>query len=110
METFTEVVLSIKDGKRVGFRYLNLGGWEEEFGIVEVDHHFFPTVLFTRSWGSWERKVLTPKAVEDSVDSKKPVTAEAIEESWAEKMRKSIVMIQCRLPFSINVSPLYSAS
>jgi S1-C subfamily serine protease len=110
LETFTEVVLSIKDGKRVGFRYLNLGGWEEEFGIVEIDHHFFPTVLFTRSWGSWERKVLAPKAVEDSVDSKKPVTAEAIEESWTEKMRKSIVMIQCRLPFSINASPLYSAS
>jgi len=103
LETFIEVILSIKDGKRVGFRYLNLGGWEEEFGIVEIDHHFFVTALFTRSGGVWERKVLMPTFVEDPVESKKASAIIASEETWAEKMRKSIVMIQCRLPFSINV-------
>lgn len=109
LDTFIDVVLSIKDGKRVGFRYLNLGGWEEEFGIVEIDHHFFVTALFTRSGGVWERKVFKPKVVEDSAESKKASPILPSEETWAEKMRKSIVMIQCRLPFSINVYPITPA-
>jgi pro-apoptotic serine protease NMA111 len=102
MEDFIDIVLSIKDSKRVGFRYLNLGGWEEEFGIVEIDHHFFSTTVFSRHGGVWERKRLTPKPVIEA-----PVTPKLHEmdppESWREELRKSVAMIQCRLPYSINV-------
>jgi pro-apoptotic serine protease NMA111 len=102
MEEFIEIVMSIKDSKRVGFRYLNLGGWEEEFGIIEIDHHFFNTAVFTRHGGVWERQNLIPKPVIDA-----PVTPKLRgldpPESWSDEMRKSVAMIQCRLPYSINV-------
>jgi pro-apoptotic serine protease NMA111 len=103
LETFIKIVQSINDGKRVSFRYLNLGGYEEEFGIVEVDHHFFVTALFTRDNGIWERKVLTAKPVDTPANE---ITASEPEKQmlWSEKMRKSLVMIQCRLPYSINVA------
>ena len=103
MEDFIDIVLSIKDSKRVGFRYLSLGGWEEEFGIVEIDHHFFSTSVFTRHGGVWERKMLSPKPVIEE-----PVALKVHEldptESWSDELRKSIAMIQCRLPYSINVN------
>ena len=108
LQSFVDVVLSIKDGKRVGFRYLNLGGWDEEFGIVEIDHHFFPTALFTRHGGVWDRQILLPRPV--TPESTRKMSRELnTTESWSEKLRKNLVMIQCRLPFSINVSPLLYA-
>lgn len=103
LEAFIDVILSIKDGKRVGFRYLNLGGWEEEFGIVEIDHHFFNTALLTRNGGVWERKILKANPTIEPPPVK-PVPAIQSEETWAETLRRSLVMIQCRLPLSTNVS------
>ena len=102
LDTFIEIVMSIKDSKRVGFRYLNLGGWEEEFGIVEIDHHFFITAQFTRNGGIWERKVLAPTPIAESGIPNTPPELPT-QETWSEKLRKSIVMIQCRLPYSIDV-------
>ena len=104
LDTFIKIVMSIKDSKRVGFRYLNLGRWEEEFGIVEIDHHFFITAQFTRNGGVWERKVLTPTPTAESRTLKTPPEL-ATQETWSEKLRKSVVMVQCRLPYSINVYP-----
>ena len=94
--------MSINDYKRVGFRYLNLGGWEDEFGIVEIDHHFFITAQFTRNDGVWERKVLTPTPPTESGILKTPPELPT-QETWSEKLRKSVVMIQCRQPYSIDV-------
>jgi S1-C subfamily serine protease len=105
LETFIQVVRTITDGKRVGFRYLNLGGWEEEFGIVEIDHHFFPMALFQRENGGWHRQVLTP---ERNVEGKEPAHHDLdTHDNWSEQLRKSLVMIQCRLPYSINVRYLF---
>ena len=98
---FIDIVSTIQDGKRVGFRYLNLGGWEEEFGIVEIDHHFFAMAQFTRNGGVWDRKIITPKPV---VEEPAPKTVQPeMNETWSENLRKSLVMVQCRLPYSINV-------
>ena len=102
LDTFIRVVGSIRDGKRVGFRYLNLGGWEEEFGIVQIDHHFFAMAQFTRIGGTWERKMITPAPI---IEEPQPQVAEPpTQETWSEKLRKSLVMVSCRLPYSINVS------
>ena len=103
METFIDIVLSIKDGKRVGFRYLDLDEWEEQFDIVEMDHHFFATALFTRNGGVWERKILMPKPIVEPIPVR-PTSIALAEETWTEKLRKSLVMIECRLAFSVNVS------
>lgn len=102
LETFIDIVQSIADAKRVGFRYLNLDAWEEEFGIVEIDHHFFETSLFTRNGGVWERKILTPNPDAEWPESK-TTPERSTEESWEEGLRKGLAMIQCRLPYSINV-------
>jgi pro-apoptotic serine protease NMA111 len=104
LETFIDIVQCIKDSKRVGFRYLNLGGWEEEFGIVEIDHHFFVSALFTRDGGVWERRLLSPKPASDEPEVKAAPRVEDTE-TWAQTLRKALVMIQCRLPYSINVLP-----
>ena len=104
LETFIEIVQSIPDAKRVGFRYLKLDGWEEEFGLVEIDRHFFISSLFTRNGGVWERKVLTPTPAPESNEYK--TIPEIDTESWKDSLRKGLVMIQCRLPYSINVLPL----
>jgi pro-apoptotic serine protease NMA111 len=101
LDTFIQVVGSIRDGKRVGFRYLNLGAWEEEFGIVEIDHHFFAMAEFTRVGGTWERQVIAPTPVVE--ESPSQVVEPPIQETWNEKLRKSLVMVQSRLPYSINV-------
>jgi len=107
LDTFIKIVMSIRDRKRVAFRYLNLGGWEEEFGIIEIDHHFFPSVKYARKGGSWDREVLTPTPIPDITTVNQKTTSElGIAETWGEKLRKSVVTIQCRLPYSINVLPL----
>jgi pro-apoptotic serine protease NMA111 len=104
LETFIQIVMSIKDGKQVGFKYRNLGAWEEEFRMIEIDHHFFISVQFTRNGGVWERKVLTPTPFPpvDQADSKIPLGLD-LQETWSERLKRSIAMVQCRLPFSINV-------
>lgn len=102
LETFIDIVQCIPDAKRVGFRYLNLDAWEEEFGIVEIDHHFFETSLFTRNGGVWERKILTPNPDAERPESK-TTPERSTEESWEEGLRNGLAMIQCRLPYSINV-------
>ena len=104
LQTFIEIVMSIQDSKRVGFRYLNLGGWEEEFGIIEIDHHFFISAQYTRNGGGWDRKVLTPTPVSvvDLVNLKTTPDLD-VQETWSEKLRKSVVTVQCRLPYAINV-------
>ena len=106
LDTFIEIIMSINDYKRVGFRYLNLGGWEDEFGMVEIDYHFFITAQFTRNGGVWERKVLTPTpAAESGILKTAPELP--IQEMWSEKLRKSVVMIQCCQPYSIDVYRLF---
>jgi hypothetical protein len=104
LDTFIKIVMSINDSKRVGFRYLNLGGWEEEFGIIDIDHHFFPCIKYTRNGGSWDREVLTPTPTPDINTLNMKTTSELeTAETWRDKLRKSVVMIQCRLPYSVNV-------
>jgi hypothetical protein len=58
--------------------------------------------LFTRNGGVWERKVLTPNTDVEAPNSK--TTPETTtEESWKDGLRSGLAMIQCRLPYSINV-------
>lgn len=101
LETFIENFLSIEDGKKVSFRYMALGEGEDQLGIVEIDHHFYVSAQYTRD-GVWKRKVLIPKPI---VEFKGPRRAPTLmlQEGRSENMRKILVMIRCRPPYSVDV-------
>ena len=106
LESFIDIVLSIKDGKRVTYRYLKLGGSEAKFDIFEIDLHFFAIALFTCVNGVWERKVLSPTSIDNSEELKQPTESEG-QGTWREELRKNFAMIHGCLPFSIDVSRLF---
>jgi pro-apoptotic serine protease NMA111 len=66
LEDFKRVYLSLPDHRRVGFRYLLLGGRDEIFAMAEIDHHFYATAQFTRTNLVWKREILPLTALSDA--------------------------------------------
>jgi pro-apoptotic serine protease NMA111 len=64
IEQFGQIYLSIPDGKRVGFRYMKLGGRDQLHGIVEIDHHFYASAQFNYN-GTWKRKILSLNPIDE---------------------------------------------
>jgi pro-apoptotic serine protease NMA111 len=102
LETFIDVIKSIEDGNRVGFTYRDLEGCDETFSLVDVDHHFFPMSQFTRHGGTWERKLIVPSPISESVHDESPPASD-IEGTSSENLSRSLVPIHCRVPYPIQV-------
>ena len=81
-----------------------LGGRNEQYGLVEVDHHFYGAAQFTRTNGGWKREVLSPIPVEESPGRglKRTATIE-VHDTRSDILRNSLLMIQCRIPYSVDV-------
>jgi hypothetical protein len=103
MEDFKRVWFSCPDRARVGFRFMALGGRNEQFGLVEVDHHFYGAAQFTRTNGGWKREILSPIPVEVSPGKLKRAATIEIHETRSDMLRNSLLMIQCRIPYSVDV-------
>ena len=101
LEGLIEILRSIPDRKNVSFRFRRIGGWEEEFDVCTIDHHFFPMTLFKRNAGVWERNVITPNPV--GVVELKRTLEVGIEATWSEKLKASLVVIDCRIPYPVHV-------
>lgn len=106
LESFIDIVLSIKDCKRVRYRYRTLEGSEARFDMVQIDHHFFAAALFTRVSGVWERKLLAPTPIARSEELASATQAEE-QGNWQDELRKNLVAIHARVPFIINVNRLF---
>jgi hypothetical protein len=103
IDDFGRIFLSLQDGARVGFRYIKLGGGDEEPGIVEIDHHFYSGEQFTRD-GIWNRRVLTPNASGLTwLTTLRRAPTFNIQEARGEMFRNVLVMVQCRYPYSVEV-------
>lgn len=101
IEEFTRILLSTPDRARVGFRFKTLGGRDEQSGMVEIDHHFFASAQFSRN-GTWKRKVLSPSTVFVPRGITRAPTFD-VQETRGEMLRNVLVMIQCRIPFYVEV-------
>lgn len=102
VEDFNQITLSLPDRARVGFRYLTLGGHSEQSGLVEIDHHFFGSALYSRG-NTWKRTLLTPSHAVEPDGLARRLTFD-IQESGDEMLRNILVVIQCRVPYSTDVS------
>jgi pro-apoptotic serine protease NMA111 len=105
LQDLEETLLSLPDNVRVGFRYQVLGGRDEQYGIVEIDHHFYPCAKFIRSGSSWTRQILSPSP---DIEPSKLVRAPTldIQENRTEILKKLLVMIGCRVPYVVEVGSL----
>ena len=101
LENFVQIYLSLEDGKKVGFKFMMLGGYEELLGIVEVDHHFYVSAQYTRNT-SWKRKVLSPNPIIERQGLQRAPTI-LLAGTRAEKLRQILIMIRCRVPYSVDV-------
>lgn len=101
IESFRRVFFSLDDGSRVAFKYKAVGGYDEYLGIVEIDHHFHGSSLFTRD-GSWKRTRLTPGPIAQSSQDQSHTPALEVNGTRNEMVRKILVMIRCRMPYSVD--------
>ena len=101
LENFLQIYLSLADGKKVGFRFMILGGYEELVGIVEIDHHFYVSAQYTRNT-SWKREVLSPSPIFERQGPQRAPTL-LLEGTRIENLRQILVMIRCRVPYSVDV-------
>ena len=104
LENFLQIYLSLEDGKKVGFRFMMLGGYEDQLGIVEIDHHFYVSAQYTRDT-SWKRKVLSPSPIVEPKGLQRAPTL-LLEGTRIENLRQILVMIRCRVPYSVDVFPI----
>jgi pro-apoptotic serine protease NMA111 len=104
LDNFLKLYLSLEDGKKVSFRYMPLGGSEEHLGLVEIDHHFYLSALYTKT-KTWTRKVLSPTfSAEPERLHRTPTMRLAV--SRADRVRQTLVMVRCRMPYSVDVLSL----
>lgn len=101
IEEFRRILLSIPDRTRVAFRFMTLGGRDEQFGIVEIDHHFYASAQFTLN-GTWKREVLSPSPAFESRSLQRAPTFN-IQENGSDILKNVLVMIHCRIPYSVDV-------
>lgn len=104
---FRDIYLSLPDRKRVQFRFLTLGDRDAKFGMVEIDHHFYVNAEYGRGVdGGWKRTLLELReGVEETGDwrVKRAPTIDSDDRSSVEILRSSLVMVECRLPYSVDV-------
>jgi len=109
LEDFKRIYLSLPDRKRLQFRFLMLGDRDAKFGMVEIDHHFYANAHFTRQiGGGWKRTLLSLNAAEEGEGGwklKRAPTIEPDDRSVVEILKNSLVMVECRLPYSVDVPP-----
>jgi pro-apoptotic serine protease NMA111 len=97
-----KVVGSLPDRKKVSYKYRAFGSWQENITLMEVDHHFCDMTLFKRRDWIWERHRLHPAPTESQLDIPKTFDVER-DMTWSEELRRNLVRVKCRLPFSIHV-------
>lgn len=101
LQSFLKIYLSIEDGKKVEFKYLILRGYTELSGIVEIDHHFYACSQYTLNT-LWKRTILSPDPiVERKLLQRAPTLL--LTATRAENLRQILVMIQCRVPYRVDV-------
>lgn len=101
LESFLKIYLSIEDGKKVEFKYMGLYGYDALSGIVEIDHHFFSCAQYTLN-ASWKRTLLSPSPVDEPKRLQRAPTL-LLTESRVENLRQTLVMIECRVPYPVDV-------
>lgn len=102
LDTLIECLRSTPNGKKVSYKFRQVGGWEEELCLFDMDHQFFGMTFFKRAGETWERTVILPKPTNAPVNLKLTLDI-GTEASWQEKLRANLVVIKCRLPYSIQV-------
>jgi len=109
LEDFKRIYLCLPDRKRLQFRFLTLGDRDAKFGMVEIDHHFYVNAHFTReTGGGWKRTLLSLNTAEEGDGGwtlKRAPTIESEDLSAVEILKSSLVMVECRLPYSVDVPP-----
>ncbi|EEB08124.2 serine protease [Schizosaccharomyces japonicus yFS275] len=114
LEALTKVILGLRDNARVPMHFRVLGKYEEEFTIVTIDRHFFLSGTYSRNdkKGSWDYMPLAP--AEPAITRRPSAIPRPAEGSNSlEAIQNSMVLIHCRMPFSINgfsASKMYSGT
>ena len=105
LESFLKIYLSIEDGKKVEFKYLMLRGCDEQSAIVGIDHHFYACAQYIRNT-SWERINLSPNPIaERRVLQRAPTLL--LTGTRVENLKQILVMIQCHVPYQVDVILIY---
>jgi len=99
---FIEIVRAIPDKKKVMFKYRAFGSWQENLILTEMEHHFFGMTYFKRTGMAWDRQLVRLAATENLSDFPKTFDVER-ELTWSEELRRNLVLVNCRVPFSIRV-------
>jgi len=108
LQDLEETLLTLPDRSRVGFRYHLLGGRDQLYGIVDIDHHFYPCAKFCRdATSSWHRQVLSPVVITPQTSKlNRAVTLNVLDENRMEILRNVLFMVKCLIPYTVDVSLL----
>ena len=103
LDELIPILLSVPDKKKVKYKFRVFGSWQENIALFDMDHHFFGMTLFKRRQNSWERHRFQPICnvpfeVAGTFDVERELT-------WSEELRRNLVWVNCRLPFSVEVIP-----
>jgi pro-apoptotic serine protease NMA111 len=109
LDELIPILLSVPDKKKVKYKYRGFGSWQVNIALIEMDHHFFGMTLFKRVNSTWERRRFRPVSgdvpleIEGTFDVERELT-------WSEELRRNLVWVSCRLPFSVEVLPYHVAT
>ena len=109
IDDFKTVLLSIADHQRVEFRFMTLGGCNEQVGLAGIDHHFFASAQFTRVDTNWKRHVLKPNPIFAPASLTRAPTFN-IQGTSDEMFENILVMIHCRIPYPVDVNLFFRRS
>lgn len=103
LDELIPILLSVPDRKKVNYKYRAFGSWQESLRLIEMDHRFFGMTLFKRTKNIWERHRFQPVCdvpleIAGTFDVERELT-------WSEELRRNLVWVSCRLPFSVEVLP-----
>jgi len=101
--SFLKIYLSIEDGKKVEFKFRVLRGCDVLSGIVEINHHFYSCAQYVLN-SSWKRTILTPDPSFTRPTLQRAPTL-LLGGTRVESLKQILVMIQCRVPYRVDVSP-----